>query len=194
VTMQAAILELQRKARQKLQRLARLRRDPRYLAVLGAFTHAKLLSTNVDVQPKKGPVALKDVLWAGKLEPRFLELLPAVMIKKPSMIEHDGVPTDLAEVVDQLRRNETPTAFRGIPGEKLQEWVPRIGHKGKLPTQLKAFRFRKEDVDLLVEIAKERGLTETDVICAGSLYTLQCVIFHTWQQISQLMMTFWTKP
>jgi hypothetical protein len=50
---------------------------------------------------------------------------------------------------------------------KLKEWIPRVGHKGKLPTQLKAFRFRKEDVDLLEELAAERGLTETDVIRAG---------------------------
>jgi hypothetical protein len=167
VTTRAAILELQRKAQQKQKRLARLLRDPRYLAVLGAFVRAKLLRTNVDIQPKKGPVALTDVLWAGKLEPRFLELLPAVMIKKPSMIKHDGLPKDLNEVIDQLRRNETPPAFRGIPGEKLEEWVPRIGHKGKLPSQLKAFRFRKEDVDLLEQIASKRGLTETDVIRAG---------------------------
>jgi hypothetical protein len=167
MTSRDAILELQRKAQGKQKRLARLRRDPRYRASLGAFVHAKLLTTNVDIPAKKGPVALKDVLWAGRLEPRLLELLPAVMLKKPSMIEHSSVPTDLDRVLDHLRRNETPPDFRGIPGEKLQEWVPRIGHKGKLPTQLKAFRFRKEDVDLLEEIAKERGLTETDVVRAG---------------------------
>jgi len=167
VTIPATIGELQKKARQKQKRLGRLRRDPRYRAVLGAFVHAKLLQTNVEVAAKKGPVGLKDVLWAGRIEPRLLELLPAVMIKKPSLIVETRVPADLAEVLERLRRNERPPDFRGIPGAKLQEWVPRVGHKGKLPTQLKAFRFRKDDVDLLEEIAAERGLSETDVIRAG---------------------------
>lgn len=112
-------------------------------------------------------MALEDVLWAGKLEPRVLELLPAVLIKKPSMIEIATIPRDLEVVLDKLRRNEVPPDFRGIPGEKLQEWVPRVGHKGKLPTQLKAFRFRKEDVELLEELAGARDLTETDVVRAG---------------------------
>jgi hypothetical protein len=66
------------------------------------------------------------------------------MIKKPAMIEYETLPLDLARVLDQLRRNETPPDFRGVPGKKLQEWLPRVGHKGKLPTQLKAFRFGKK--------------------------------------------------
>lgn len=163
----SAIAELRRKAQQKQKRLARLRRDRRYREVLGAFLHAKLITTNVDVEARKGPIALKDVLWAGRLEPRLLELLPAVMIKKPSMIEYDRIPPDLAHVLDLLRHNKIPPDFRGIPGTKLLEWVPRVGQKGKLPTQLKAFRLRKDDVDLLQELANARGITETDVIRAG---------------------------
>jgi hypothetical protein len=162
-----AMAELRRKAQQKQKRLERLRRDPRYREVIGVFVNAKLLTTNIEDEPRKGPVTLEDVLWAGRLEPRLLELLPAVMIKKPSMIEYGKVPPDLDRVLDQLRHNQTPRDFRGIPGEKLQEWIPRIGQKGKLPTQLKAFRFRKEDVDLLEQIATKRGLTETDVVRAG---------------------------
>lgn len=164
MTTRNAIVELRRKAIRKHKRISRLRRDVRYRAAIGAFVHAKLLTTNVDVEPEKGPVALKDVLWAGRVEPRLLELLPAVMIKKPSLIEHATIPRDLEVVLEQLRRNEVPPDFRGIPGEKLLEWVPRVGHKGKLPTQLKAFRFRKEDVDLLEELAAGRGLTEADVV------------------------------
>ncbi len=162
-----AMTDLRRKAQRKQRRLEGLRRDPRYRDVLGAFVHAKLITTNVDVEPRKGPVALKDVLWAGRLEPRLLELLPAVMIKKPSLVEYRRVPPDLERVLDELRHNETPPDFRGIPGRKLQEWIPHVGHKGKLPTQLKAFRFRKEDVALLEDLAAERGLTETDVVRAG---------------------------
>ena len=162
-----AMAELRRKAQQKQKRLERLRRDPRFREVVGVFVRAKLLTTNLEVEPRKGPVALNDVLWAGRLEPRLLELLPAVMLKKPSMIEYDKVPRDLDRVLDQLRHNATPPDFRGIPGEKLQEWIPRVGHKGKFPTQLKAFRLKKEDVELLKELAAGRGLTETDVIRAG---------------------------
>jgi hypothetical protein len=107
------VAQLQRKAQQKQKQLARLRRDPRYLKALGAFLRARLITTNdAGVQPVKGPVELKAVLWAGRVEPRLLELLPAVMLKKPAMIEYKTLPLDLARVLDQLRRNETPEDFR----------------------------------------------------------------------------------
>lgn len=44
-----------------------------------------------------------------------------------------------------------------------REWVPRVGHKGKLPTQRKAFRFRKEDVELLEELAGGREAPQDNV-------------------------------
>src|SRR5690606_35200406 len=58
-----AMAELRRKAQQKQKRLERLRRDRRYREVVGVFVHAKLLTTNIEVEPRRGPVALEDVLW-----------------------------------------------------------------------------------------------------------------------------------
>lgn len=154
-------------AKRRARADARARRDERYLAAMGTFVHAGLLSTNADLEPVPGPVLLSHVLWAGRVEPRLLELLPAVLVKRPSVVSVDEMPHDLEGVVWSLRHNEVPEDFRGIPGKKVAAWVPRVGHRNKLPTVLKSFRLRAEDVELLRELARARGVSETQVIRAG---------------------------
>ncbi len=159
--------ELVSAAKKKASRDARHRRDPRYCRALGVFSKAGLLRNNSDIPPLEGPVALEDVLWAGKVEPRLLELLPAVIIKRPALIESGHLPKDLDSVVRALRQNEIPEAFRGVSGVSIAKWLPHIGHRSKLPTTLKTFRFRKEDVALLRLLAERESLSETDVVRAG---------------------------
>ena len=80
--------------------------------------------------------------WAGEVEPRILELLPALLIKKPSFFEErTTLPDDLAQVVRALRRGEVPAEFRGIPGADLARWLPRLGGSGAAPSRLRCFRF-----------------------------------------------------
>ena len=159
--------ELTALAERKHKRLVRARRDPRYQAVVGAFLHAGLLRGTGEVPAAKARVRVKDVMWAGKIEPRLLELLPAVLIKKPGLVLPDELPADLNEVVAALRKNLEPGDFRGVSGKKIAEWLPRVGHRNKLPTQLKTFRLRKDDIDLLKSLARERSLSETDVVRAA---------------------------
>ena len=156
--------ELVAAAKKRARRDARARRDPRYLRAMGVFIHAGLLATNADISTVRGPVALKDVLWAGAVEPRLLELLPAVLVKRPALVAAGELPEDLERVVHSLRHNEIPEAFRGIPGKKLAAWVPRVGHRGKLPTLLKSFRFHPDDVALLRRLAAAKGTSETEVV------------------------------
>jgi hypothetical protein len=120
------------------------------------------------IETLPGSVALSDVLWAGRHEPRFFELVPAVLIKKPSLVHVDtDIPADLGRVLAALRKNETPPDFRGLPGSDLLRWVPRIGHRNKTPTRAKTFRLRQQDVKLLKELALKLDATETDVVRAG---------------------------
>jgi hypothetical protein len=156
---------LQSRARRTYARVERARRDPRFLRVVGRFQAARLLATNYDVPDRRRPITIEDALWAGEFEPRILELLPAAMIKKPSLfVTPRKLPEDLAETVRKLRQNETPAAFRGIPGPDVARWVRQVGHRGKTPSRLKCFRFNEEDQKLLQELAREHGLSETDTI------------------------------
>lgn len=160
--------ELRERAGRKLAGLRRRRRDARYERTLGRFVDAGLLTTNQAVPRHREPLRVDDVLWAGEAEPRFLELLPALLVKRPSMFVQRGeLPEDLRRVVRHLRRNIVPEDFRGIRGEDIYRWLPRVGQKDKFPARPKSFRLKPEDVRLLEHLSHEFGISETDVIRRG---------------------------
>lgn len=157
--------ELRARAQRRLARIERARRDPRYARVVGRLRALGLLVTNFEVEDPGTPISVADALWVGNVEPRVLELLPALVVKAPATFEDvRQLPGDLAEVVRALRRAETPPDFRGVPGESLAHWLPRVGRKQRLPSCLKTFRLKHEDLVLLRRLARELGSTETDVI------------------------------
>ena len=160
--------EFKERARRRLTVLRRRARDPRFSNVMGRFTRERLLVTNRAFKPYKGALAVADVLWAGEVEPRLLELLPALIVKRPSMfVDTTSLPPDLAEAVKMLRRDQTPGEFRGIPGRDVHQWLRRVGHQGKAPSRLKSFRFKPADQRLLEYLTKELGVSETEVIRRG---------------------------
>ncbi len=154
-----------RRARRRQAALERARRDPRYRRALGRYLAAGVLATTEDVTPYRYPIAIADALWAGRVEPRILELLPALIVKRPSLfIDLEPMPDDLLAAVGALRKNQRPDAFRGIPGAALLRWLPAVGHKNKLPTQLRSFRLRVEDLDLLDRLAESQKSSRTQVL------------------------------
>lgn len=161
-------LNLQQRARRRLANLQRRKREPRYLRVMGRFLQAGLLVTNTgnaDVVRNRAPLHVQDVLWAGELEPRLLELLPALLVKQPSMFaKPQELPPDLVQAVEALKRDLVPADFRGIPGGDVHRWLREVGRLGKVPSRLKSFRFKSEDQRLLTQLAEKLGLSETDVI------------------------------
>lgn len=135
---------------------------------MGRFVDAGLLHTNQDIAAHHDPIRVEDVLWAGEVEPRLLELLPALIVKQPSMfVEVAPLPEDLMQAVRRLRRNLEPAAFRNIPGDRLREWLPRVGRVGTVPARLKSFRFKPEDLRLLRALAEQLGVSETEVVRRG---------------------------
>src|SRR5262245_31198704 len=120
---------MRERARRKLVGIRRRQRDRRYLRTLWAFVEAGLLTTNQDVplHHSRGRLKVKDVLWAGEVEPRFLELLPAILVKRPSMLAGAReLPGDLRRVARRLRRNAVPEDFRGIPGADIHRWLTQV--------------------------------------------------------------------
>jgi hypothetical protein len=159
---------LQDRARRRLAALTRARRDPRFVRVLGRLVQARVLRTTMDVTKNRDPIDIGEALWVGKTEPRILELLPALIVKRPSLFEDvSKLPVDLAAAVHALRRNEVPDDFRGIPGESLRRWVSSLGHRGKVPSQLRSFRLKASDMNLLECLSAELGVTQTEVLRRG---------------------------
>lgn len=156
---------LQARAQKKARAQTRRRADPRYRRVLGRYVAAGLLNTNEDVALNRAPMRVADVLWAGELEPRLLELLPALLVKKPALFgDADALPEDLEAAVRALRRNQEPETFRGIDGHAIAKWLPHVGHKQKLPSQLKSFRLQQDDIELLERLQQKLGGSRTGIL------------------------------
>jgi hypothetical protein len=159
--------ELQAAARKRYQGLRRKQRDPRFKKVMGRFVAAKLLTTNVDdIHPHDKPVPLEDALWAGTVEPRIMELLPAVMVKKPGLLRlPKELPKDVAEVVRAIRHGKTPPSFRGVAPDQYLPWVTEVGRRGRSPSVLKSFRFKHEDVLRLARLRQSLpARSDTEVV------------------------------
>ncbi len=155
------IEDLARKYNEKLQKRFN---DPRYKKVIGKFITAGLLE-HTKVLPYRGPITLEEVLWVGETEPRVLELLPAILLRRPTLVRvQNDLPEDLRQVLVALRKGIANTDFRGVPHDKYGAWVERMGRKVTPPSVLKTFRFQREDVEKLNSIKKLTGLNETEII------------------------------
>ena len=160
--------ELRTRARRRLLALERRTRDPRFTRVLGRFVKEKLLVVNHPVREHGELLRVSDVLWAGVAEPRLLELLPALIVKRPALFERiDSLPADLSQAVAALERDREPETFRGIPGSQLHQWLRRVGRVGGAPSRLKSFRFTPADQRVLTHLATKLGVSETEVIRRG---------------------------
>ncbi len=157
--------KLAERARRRLTVLQRRARDARFLEVMGRFVHDGLLVSNRNHRAHKHRLHVSDVLWAGELEPRLLELLPALVVKRPAMfVDTNDLPADLDDAVRSLKRDFIPNDFRGIPGADVHRWLRRVGHRGKAPSRLKSFRFTPSDQRLLEQLSEKLGISETEVV------------------------------
>ncbi len=156
------------RAQKRLRSLRRRTDVARFVHMLFRFVHEGLLLTNFEVERHAMPLAVADVLWAGEAEPRLLELLPALLVKRPAFFERGAkLPPDLSAVVRALRRDLVPADFRGIPGSDLRRWLRRVGRRDVAPSRLKSFRLKPSEQRLLEALASKLGVTETEVIRRG---------------------------
>lgn len=154
-------------ARERAAEVERARQSARFRRVVGRLYAAKLLLGTDPYEPHDNPLKVKDCLWAGTIEPRILELLPALLLKRPSLFaDPRDLPEDLRAILRDIRRGHAVADFRGIPARGYLAWVPRIGARGKQPSLLKSFRFQPDDIERLL-ILKRHGLSETAAIRLG---------------------------
>ena len=156
--------EIKKLAQIKYRQIEAMRAEPRFRQVLGKLVHLKLLIAP-DVTPFRGIVFLTDVLWAGDIEPRVFELLPAVLLKRPKAFTANcPLPYDLKLVLAEIKHLTAKTPFRGIPPENYLKWVVHAGRKGAHPTLMKTFRFNVEDLALINDLRDRTKKNEIDVL------------------------------
>lgn len=165
--------ELLRKIKAKAKIDERNRHDPRFLETCGFLVAKGFLKTNMDVPllPNKR-IRLDDALWAGQhVEPRILEVLPAAVLRLEKHFDFDPLRyPDLAETIEHLRQGDKKgPEFRGMPFEKLRQWVnfPLPDKRMKKLAEkkiLKTFRLDPRAVARLKEMAKKKGVTETELV------------------------------
>ena len=140
-------------------------REKTYREVMGRLVAEEVFVPEPPVPPSRDVVRVEDVLEVGEREPRVLELLPALLVKRPGMFASRGdLPGELAAAVDRLRRGRVPEACFGISGAKLHRAFGRLGRAREKGSRLKAFRLTDVDRELLVSLSDELELSETDVI------------------------------
>ncbi len=138
--------------------------DPRYKKVIGKFVAAGLLEHN-KVPAYRGRITLEEVLWVGEIEPRVLELLPSILLRRPKLIDVlNKLTEDLKLILIDLRKGIATNDFHGIPASRYSLWVDKIGRKASAPSVLKSFRFQREDIERLNILKEQTGLNETEVI------------------------------
>jgi DNA-binding XRE family transcriptional regulator len=98
--------------------------QPYFQDTIAWLTYLGLLRHNM-IAGRRARVSVRDALRAGELEPRVLELLPALLIGLPDALscEAGDIPEDLRRVVDAVKRREPAPDFRGIPPQAYLRWL-----------------------------------------------------------------------
>ncbi|MCM0606692.1 MAG: hypothetical protein KA715_11425 [Xanthomonadaceae bacterium] len=157
--------ELIQRAKQNALKREKLFFDIRTQRVLGKLVHKKLMLVP-NVFPYRGLTFLEDALWVGEnVEPRVLELLPAILLKLPHLfVTLQDLPQDLKKVIDEIKGGVAETQFRGVEPEKYLYWIAKIGRKDVHPAKLKTFRFMQDDIKTLAELVRMTGETEAQIL------------------------------
>lgn len=158
---------MNKKIKKHIEKRKKLKKDPRYIKVIESFVYAKLLDSNI-FTGKSHYITLEDVLFAGEIEPRVFELLPAILIKKPSLIrQKENIPKDLEDVIKRIKRKKDLPDYKNIPARKYMFWLDKVGHKNKTPTLRKTIRFDDKMLDVLQKCKEKFDLNESEVIRLG---------------------------
>ncbi len=116
--------EIIRKAADKARADVVLAQEPYFIHTAAWFHYLGILKHNT-ILPHRYHPDLDDVLKAGELEPRILELLPAVLILLPEAVRlrKRDIPDDLAAVIDDIQHRRDCKPWRGIPPQKYCHWL-----------------------------------------------------------------------
>jgi DNA-binding XRE family transcriptional regulator len=111
-------------AKQQTEQDAAQKQEDYYTKTIAWFHYLGLIRHN-KIAPQRCVVTLKDALNAGRLEPRVLELLPAIMVVLPKVLKFkkSEIPKDLATQIELIRKRKPTQNFRGIEPWNYLHWL-----------------------------------------------------------------------
>lgn len=148
------------------------RKDPRYLRTMSFLVKKGVLISNKNYdQWYRGKLYFKDALWTGKnLEPRVLEVLPAVALRLPKEIIYNDVPKAFLNAVEAMKNNKAKGPdFMGVPYLKYKVWLNlKLNDKRTKPLNqkkiMKSFRLSPSCITKLEDKIKETGMSGSQII------------------------------
>lgn len=140
--------------------------------VLERLIYEGLLVHN-QLKGRRWRIQLGNMFRAGQEEPRVLELLPAILIHRPTLIWR--LQKDLKEqvaltkLIQTLFTDDAPKSWMGIPIETLRKQTQLIqkliSHRqSKQHWRNINIRVTETDLDRLATLAQQSGLNKSDVI------------------------------
>lgn len=148
------------------------KKDSRVARVLG-FLKAKGLLL-VDWLPARRSIKfnLADALWVGEnVEPRVLELLPAVVVHFPKTVTNmDKLPRELTQII-KLLKVQAPTgpSYQDFSYEQFRIWTEfKPKDKRVVPLSekklMRSFRLKRKVAAKLTELAQAAQVSEAELI------------------------------
>jgi hypothetical protein len=97
--------------------------------VIGALKAEGLLEATA-VAARKTKSRYDDFIWVGEMiEPRVLELLLAIVLKRPSLILGEVIDDEIEKVMLHLQERDSDFEFRGVRGSLILKWLTRLASK-----------------------------------------------------------------
>ncbi len=150
----------------KLAKLKKQRNNPRFLGVMGFLVHKGLLRTNKTIV-YTDELNIKDALWAAKVEPRILEVLPAAILHFPKSLKHQEViPKSLKKVIEQIQQGidlldpKYCTMRRWANIELTDKRTKPTDHKKRQ----RNYRFTPETIAKLSKLKAISNRSETEIL------------------------------
>ncbi len=161
------MIDIQKLAKRKFEIIEKQQNTTRFKKIVGRLIQCKVFQPKLGIPKNTKKIYIKDCLWAGQYEARILEVLPALIIKKPSLfVDIENCPIEIKDLIKDIRKGKSLKNFRGIPPEQYLRWIPLVGHKGREAAQLKSFRFLQEDLVVLNALT-QHGYSEIGAVREG---------------------------
>jgi len=153
-------------------RHVKLQNSDRYQNIL-CFLYSKglIVLTKTPRIIRNRKISISDILWAGKYEPRILEVFPAAYIHFTSKFtDTKKIPKELKLIIYQIKNNEAKgNDYKGIEYRAMKRWCNvTLNDKRSMPVSsqkiLRSFKFSKEVIDKLEKLAAISGETKTQII------------------------------